>query len=299
MTGHAETPHGQCRLCGSDRAVIVGTRDRHMKPLINVVCEVCGLVRVDPLPEPEQAEEYYRDDYRVEYHGAETPSDKVVAKAKVSAQNRLVLVRERLQPGARVLDFGASSGEFVHALKEAGYEAEGMEPNIGYASAGIDRYGITIRITGWREGLYPDGQFDAVTTHHVFEHLTDPLAAMRAVRAWLKPGGLFFFVVPDLLDANRPALGRWHYGHLHGFNQKTLEMMALRAGFELVASTRPCECVFRRVETPAEDWMTYPRHGSRMREFFLDNTVPRQFLKPHTYLYALGKLGRHVRRLFR
>lgn len=42
-------------------------------------------------------------------------------------------------------------------------------------------------------------QFDLIIAEHVFEHLRDPVAAARNVRAMLRPGGTFLMATPFLI----------------------------------------------------------------------------------------------------
>jgi SAM-dependent methyltransferase len=72
--------------------------------------------------------------------------------------------------------------------------------------------------------------FDAITAHHVLEHLRDPVAVLRALVARLAPGGLVYLSVPDMGPNPRPAFDRLHFAHVHGFVPETLDLLAARAG---------------------------------------------------------------------
>jgi SAM-dependent methyltransferase len=58
----------------------------------------------------------------------------------------------------------------------------------------------------------PDRQFDVVACVAVIEHVLDPLALLRFLRALTAPGGIAYVVGPDVGSLARRLLGRhWPY----------------------------------------------------------------------------------------
>jgi len=62
---------------------------------------------------------------------------------------------------------------------------------------------------------YGAGMFDAVYSHHTFEHAVAPLCLLTSVRRVLKDNGLLFFVVPLACDEtphlDKPGYAGQHY----------------------------------------------------------------------------------------
>ena len=87
----------------------------------------------------------------------------------------------------RVLDIGASSGTFVCSwLDSKGWNASGVEPSI----AGVDaahKHNVYLDHATAEALPYRDEPFDIVHSHHVFEHLADPLVAAQEAGASLGP----------------------------------------------------------------------------------------------------------------
>jgi SAM-dependent methyltransferase len=141
-----------------------------------------------------------------------------------------------------LLDIGASSGTLVREARLRGWEAHGVEPSDeGTRAARED--GIAL-LRGLAETLpIADGAFDVAHSHHVFEHLADPLLAAREAWRVLRPGGLVFVEVPnqfdnilfhrDMLLRRVPQRARniRSIHHLWFFSRRTLALLLERAGF--------------------------------------------------------------------
>lgn len=285
-----------CNLCGSDEHEVVGTRDRHLRRLTNVLCRNCGLVFVNPMPTEEELAAYYRGSYRRHYQATATPRKVSVVRALDRARARLRLLEPMLRPGDRVLDLGCGGGEFVAVARGAGIDAEGVEPDASYAEHARSHHGIPVRTGRWQEAKFEDGEFDLVTAHHVVEHFRDPLGALRRMRGWVREGGVVHVEVPDVHDPEATPYGRFHVAHLHGFCRETLLMMARRAG--LVPHPGPTTESTTLVLTTAEpegDWLLYPETPQVLSRFFAEHTNRRYFLSRTPYVRWLRRVARLMR----
>lgn len=272
-----------CDLCGADDSEVLCERDRDGKPLRTVICRECGLVYSDPRPSEEEVREYYEHEYRLDYKAAWQPSARRLYRAGRVALERVRALRELLAPGLRVLDFGAGGGEVVFMLRKAGCEAEGFEPNAGYARFAAEALGLPVRHCFWQEAEIAAGSFDLVTAFHVVEHLESPCAAMSRVREWLRPGGRFVVEVPNVEAVCHWPQHRFHRAHFYNFNLPALEMAGRRAGFEAVRSAVSRDggnimAVFeRREERSAGPWVI-PGNSERIRNVLRRHTPVRHFL---------------------
>jgi SAM-dependent methyltransferase len=213
-----------CVLCQSRDTLPLSRHDRRLKHLTTVICAGCGLIRTHPMPTEAELAEYYRHNYRADYQlvGSKPPR-RHLARTRAEAARRVALLA--LPRGARVLDYGSGSGEFLEAGQAAGWKVEGVEPGEAYSSHARG-LGVTVH-----PALPPDaGPFDAITANHVLEHLRDPLAVLRGLVAALAPGGIIYLSVPDMGPNRRPAFDRLHFAHVHGFVPETLDLLAASAG---------------------------------------------------------------------
>lgn len=222
-----------CNLCGSQATVTIGRVDRRLKFLNSVCCAKCGLIRTDPMPTAEELSAYYAQGYRLDYQFAlgSTPPRHHIKRSSLEARARMVFLAPALQPGTRVLDFGAGSGEFLGAAQEAGCDVIGIEPGRSYAAFARNRYSVTV-LHEEPAGGFPAERFDVITTHHVLEHVRDPVDVLERLAAWLAPEGILYVSVPNMLATQKPPHERFHFAHVHGFVPETLDLAASRCGLE-------------------------------------------------------------------
>jgi SAM-dependent methyltransferase len=138
-----------------------------------------------------------------------TPNAEVVRYLELTRQ-RLGLKRSDL----RVLDWGSGRGEYVAWLRDAGYDAYGVEIRMAAAERGrdllrgkghdYDRVIKPIRQDGSTD--LPGGFFHFVFTHYVLEHVADIDAVTSEVARITAPGGAGFHVYPGKLRPLEPHL---------------------------------------------------------------------------------------------
>jgi len=86
-----------------------------------------------------------------------------------------------------VLDFGCGFGDQAAALaREFGARVTGLDKHRGLLAAATQRYGQLARFTDHLDGE----AFDVVISQDAMEHFDDPAAALEAMAAALRPGGL-------------------------------------------------------------------------------------------------------------
>jgi len=278
----AERP---CPISGSDEAVIVARRAREGHALRNVMSVETGLIYVDPLPVEDLAQ-FYRNEYRVSYKNTFVPKPKHILRAGEVALKRLGHSENRIQPGIKCLDVGAGGGEWVYLMQQLGCDSVGVEPNEGYGSFARDEYGVEVFLGMHQDAVFERGTFDLVTLYQVLEHLAEPVEDLRSISSYLKPGGLFMIEVPDILFPGMRFDHKWHDGHLYGFDLKTLEATANRAGLKTVSVKKvPGNIfgVFEKVEGEEVEAPSLEDHFSEAKQELL-NARESYWGRPETFL---------------
>jgi SAM-dependent methyltransferase len=195
------------------------------------------LIRTSPRPTPETIGYYYPDDYAPHQPPGTSP------KAKRGAIRRLLhaLPIETLAtaipplPPGRFLEVGCGAGTFLAAMKERGWEVEGIELNrvaAERAAAG----GLRVHSGALENVDVPDGSFDLITAWMTIEHLHDPLEALERLKRWSKPGGWLAISVPDAGAAEFRWFGPHWYAlqvptHLFHFTSASLVRIIEVAGW--------------------------------------------------------------------
>jgi 2-polyprenyl-3-methyl-5-hydroxy-6-metoxy-1,4-benzoquinol methylase len=210
-----------------------------------VQCAQCGLMGLDPIPEPELWPLMYSDGYFEAYSVHHSSCRGYAAGKEVAdraSETRLDQIRTYCASG-RLLDVGCAGGHFLAAARKRGYDVAGVEYSRTMAAYAHATYGLEVLQGDFLELDVP-GTFDVVHMEDVLEHLSDPLAALRKVQCLLAPRGLLIVDGPlerqlnlslALLEANLrmrtvrdPEMAP---AHIWQFTLKTQRRLVARVGF--------------------------------------------------------------------
>lgn len=131
-------------------------------------------------------------------------------------------------PRGRLLDFGAGSGAFVRAARDAGWDAEGVEQSESARRRAREAYGVELH------AVPGESRFDVITLWDVVEHLREPEAMLREITRALAPAGVLFVETGNWENWRRVAEGdRWGlylFDHHFYFSPPSLAAMLARCG---------------------------------------------------------------------
>ena len=150
-----------------------------------------------------------------------------------------------LPKGSHVLDLGCGNGWTAARLAEQGFRVAGVDASSdGIALARGAHPGLEFHLGSVYETL-PDlvGDFDAVSSTEVIEHLYSPTALFIRAGEYLKPGGCLIISTPYhgyLKNLAISLIGGWdaHHttywegGHIKFFSRKSLRALAEGHGFK-------------------------------------------------------------------
>ena len=238
-----------CKLCGGDLLTQVSHRDAKSSEPLNVsICCDCGLIQQVPVPTDAELEKFYAYRYRSEYKNTITPKPRHVYRAGLVALSRLEFLAAHGIRDGKLLDIGAGGGEFVYLTGRSGFEASGVDPNLGYAEYARAEYGVLLHSGDLAEVSERSG---VVTMFHVMEHLPSPLAAFENLWSIIEPGGTLFVEVPDIESKCASPNNIFFRAHIHYFCRATLTACASRH-FEVIVTDNSSNLrvLFRRRDTP-------------------------------------------------
>jgi SAM-dependent methyltransferase len=230
-TNVAETaPRFACLVCHGTSGTMFarGCRDLYLgfPGLFDYLrCSGCGHVQLHPLPA--NLAQYYRG-YPI--HRQKTAFFSWLRRHTVGANYAVPLVRS-----ATVLDFGCGDGWYLQQLAAQGLTAIGFESDPDHAGRLSRDLGVPVFSSLDDLTARHVGTIDMLTMHFVLEHLADPAAAFRLAGILLKPGGLWYFVIPSLDSLEWRLFGRAWHGfdvprHVSYLNDATVRSLADTAG---------------------------------------------------------------------
>ncbi|MBU0567594.1 class I SAM-dependent methyltransferase [bacterium] len=231
----------QCNLCGIDSPEILFYGQDRMFDLEGefrvVKCTNCGLIYLNPQPEPEELSRHYPENYEP-YNPKENPIVRWVKKEIVKSDIRRIhkLIGER----GEILEIGCASGEYLTALRDIGeFKVKGVELN-SYAATKAKEKGLDVFVGTLEEAKLKAESFDLVVARHVLEHLPDPSKTLSEINRILRPGGKFLAIVPNAATFERAIFKDVWCGyevprHLFVFSCVTLKEMFKKADFKLLS----------------------------------------------------------------
>jgi len=234
------TEAAPCPLCHKPTRQVLTTKLRRGAGIV-FYCEPClhGFLVPD---EQLDAKAYYAESYRQEYsHNAEaaaTNARELFDVYRNYQSDRLGAIRPYLSTTTRLLEVGASSGQFLVNIKDGVALVHAIELDTACCAFMRNELAITADSEYLRESNFADETYDVVCSFQVMEHVPDPVAFLRDLRQSTKIGGTIFVEVPNLCD---PLLSVWgvsayqqffyHSAHLHYFTEASLAQVATEAGF--------------------------------------------------------------------
>ena len=232
-------------------------------------CRSCGHVFMNPAPTAESIPRCYPDGYaphksetssleappspreglsskpeRLPAPPAKTPWYLSSVVRRIPGLRRLYywLTDTRSQPvppgpgvGQRALEIGCGAGNYLVALREAGWDAEGLD--LVAAAVEVSREkGFAVHHGDLASFPAEPQTYDGVFAWMVLEHLPRPRETLAVLSSLLKPNGCFGFSVPNYGSGERVVFGRYWAAlelprHLQQYTPAILKQLLIEAGF--------------------------------------------------------------------
>lgn len=228
----------ECLLCkGKHLSNLLVSKDYLVskKDFTVVKCNSCGFVFTNPRPVTSELGNYYQSEDYISHHDQGSAfMDKVYRTVRHYMLHRKVSIISRnlrKKPvGARLLDYGCATGEFLLRAKEKGMTTFGYEPDDS-ARDKARKKGVTVvdkpEELSDNESL---GLFDVVSMWHVLEHIPDLHKVKLLLDKIIAQNGLLVVAVPEYksYDARfyKENWAAWDLPrHLNHFDADTLQQL--------------------------------------------------------------------------
>lgn len=215
-----------------------------------------GFYSVDPIPAPAELAEFYAKLYfqspqSSTYHATYTADEieQRYLRAKVTLHSIARVIPGDLK-GRTLLEVGCGEGFLLKTARDAGYQVNGVDfsdfglkkfnPSVGDCIEVGNAFDILTRL------ISEERSFDVCVLQNVLEHVIDPRALIRQLKALLKPDGVAVITVPN--DFSRLQLYAREHGliknqfwvappqHLHYFNTQNFSPFLNTLGFSTLDS---------------------------------------------------------------
>ena len=193
-----------------------------------VRCLGCGLVRSDPVADPELIDDLYRSSsfsYQTE----------VPNLVRTYGRHLARVASRRLEPSA-FLEIGAGNGFMLGEALRLGYSTVvGLEPSHEAVANADPEIRPHLVCDVLRPNLLTPGRFDAVGLFQVLDHLSDPRAALEACHEALKPGGRLLLLNHNVRAFSARLMGErspiFDVEHTYLYEPRTLSRLCESLGF--------------------------------------------------------------------
>ncbi len=251
------------------------------------LCPCCGMARQFPMPHKDRLKSLYSRSY---YDSWGEPQ--VYWDLKKALYKGLLSQAKGSRSTGNILDVGCATGACLAVIEQMGKTAFGIDVNpeaIRLARKNVP--GATILEASLENAPFEKGMFEAVVLSDVLEHLSDPRAALKRVRALLAPGGAAVILTPHMGSLSSKIMGRtWIHvkeEHLFYFSRDALGQMLVEAGFHdacFIASKKPVSIQYAMTQ-----FETYPLPVATPFLRFLGVILPKT-LKNRVFALPMGEM---------
>ncbi len=247
----------ECNLCHSAKAHTVPFRYAFKDRFLWLLeCDSCGLRSIWPRPSDDEIVEMYSEGYFTEADAAtHHMNDEYVKLLNAEDYSESVQEMQERFAGGNFLEIGCATGNFLNALKKAGFTVKGIELSEFAVHYAKQHFGIDIINKPFDDKLLGkdvfENEFDVILMGDVLEHFTNPTDAMKLAHKILKPGGVAQIHLPGTLNLLSSKLAFFAYRlmgsqktmtippyHLTEFSPKTIRKMCEMVGFSKVVITQ-------------------------------------------------------------
>ena len=202
-------------------------------------CSNCGFIFTSTRPDFETLfSKFYPDEYIC--YGAKSGIAGLMDQKRMTSQatqrSRFVQSVMETTQAVRLMEVGCATGEFLKTCREdLGWEVTGIEPNEGLAGQ-LRKEGFEVYAQPLENVELQEKHYHAICLFNVFEHLWDPVLALKKINTALVDGGCIVLEIPNFDSLGRSLFGKYWFlyhlpRHLSHFSHDSLDGLMKASGF--------------------------------------------------------------------
>ncbi|RYY41340.1 MAG: class I SAM-dependent methyltransferase [Chitinophagaceae bacterium] len=203
-------------------------------------CAACQLRFTQDVPDVLHIGPYYKSDDYISHSntskGLINQLYQRVRRTTLRQKVRLVNKATGRSTGC-ALDVGCGTGAFLNALRAAGWNVKGVEPDDDARKLAVAQFNLDVEEAGALFSL-PTGSYDLITLWHVLEHVHDLQGYLAQLKSLLAPGGKLVIAVPNYTSGDAATYGRYWAAydvprHLYHFAPASVKILVQRHGMKV------------------------------------------------------------------
>jgi len=232
-----------CNVCGSrfSAPIYQSPGNRSLTSMSTLIegglavffCDSCGHMQTAELSD---LQAYYQEEYEINIASDEDDQIYKVINGqpiyRADHQAETLMAKVGLRPGMRVLDYGCAKAP---TLKKVLARHPEIEPFLFDVTEKYlpfwQRYPKPPHWAVYQLDASWQGTMDLVLSFYALEHISDLQGALVDIKQMLKPGGMFYFIVPDVYQNPADFIVADHINH---FSRASLRRLLTTNGFERI-----------------------------------------------------------------
>jgi 2-polyprenyl-3-methyl-5-hydroxy-6-metoxy-1,4-benzoquinol methylase len=234
-----------CPVCNhSNPQIVIESQDFSLTQISFSIlhCAQCTVRFTSPLPSQDEIVQYYKfNEYISHTDVKEGWMNRLYHFIRTKTLSQKTNWIQSLFTGHKghLLDIGAGTGAFVHAMHQKSWKVTGLEPDADTRDRAYENYKLHLQSTDSIFDL-PENEYEVITMWHVLEHVHSLKPYLHQCLKSLKQNGRLIIAVPNYTSFDAKYYKKYWAAydlprHLYHFSPKSMTRLLNEIGFELVS----------------------------------------------------------------
>jgi 2-polyprenyl-3-methyl-5-hydroxy-6-metoxy-1,4-benzoquinol methylase len=234
-----------CPVCNhSNPQIVIESQDFSLTQISFSIlhCAQCTVRFTSPLPSQDEIVQYYKfNEYISHTDVKEGWMNRLYHFIRTKTLSQKTNWIQSLFTGHKghLLDIGAGTGAFVHAMHQKSWKVTGLEPDADTRDRAYENYKLHLQSTDSIFDL-PENEYEVITMWHVLEHVHSLKPYLHQCFKSLKQNGRLIIAVPNYTSFDAKYYKKYWAAydlprHLYHFSPKSMTRLLNEIGFELVS----------------------------------------------------------------